>query len=95
MKYFQCGISFWLVTQLVCMDPGAKPQVITFARQSVYQLNCLPKPELPHFLLKVFYIVFVEFYMDGSFACMYIHVPCVCIAYHCQKRALNPLGLQL
>lgn len=95
MKYFQCGISFWLVTQLICMDPGDKAPVIMFARQAADQLTCLPKPELPHFLLKAFYIGFVEFYMDGCFACMYIHVPCVCIAYHCQKRASNPLGLEL
>lgn len=40
MKYFQCGISFWLVTQLICMDPGNK------ARHYVCKASSWPA-ELP------------------------------------------------
>jgi hypothetical protein len=39
--------------------------------------------------------LFVYFYLYGYFACMYVCAPHVCSAYESQKRALDPLGLEL
>lgn len=46
-----------------------------FARQVGYQLNCLPKPELPYFLLKGFYTFYCSI--------LYVWVFCLCSQITC------------
>lgn len=46
-----------------------------FARQVVYQLNSLSKPELPHFLLKDFYTFYCSI--------LYVWVFCLCSQITC------------